>query len=64
MSFRGMEMNAAIQWLKRESKLSFVEWCPTGFKCEFCGDVAESIDDDNAGTVDILAKPGYKVLLF
>ena len=24
--------NAAVQWLKTNKKLSFVEWCPTGLK--------------------------------
>merc|ERR1712168_257015 len=24
--------NATVQWMKKENKVSFVEWCPTGFK--------------------------------
>merc|ERR550534_3215231 len=36
LSYRGeiksKEANAAVQWLKKNNKLSFVEWCPTGFK--------------------------------
>merc|ERR1712045_984242 len=26
------EANATVQWLKQNNKISFVEWCPTGFK--------------------------------
>jgi len=36
MDFRGKtqskEANRTVQWLKRNNKVSFVEWCPTGFK--------------------------------
>lgn len=41
MSFRGgmaksqKEANAAVQWLKQNNKVSFVEWCPTGMKLDF-----------------------------
>merc|ERR1711993_193122 len=26
------EANGAVQWVKQQGKVSFVEWCPTGFK--------------------------------
>merc|ERR1719262_198850 len=26
------EANSTVQWLKQNNKISFVEWCPTGFK--------------------------------
>jgi tubulin alpha len=36
LNYRGDVMskdsNATVQWLKKEGKVSFVEWCPTGFK--------------------------------
>ena len=36
MNYRGDVMpkdsNATAQWLKKEGKVTFVEWCPTGFK--------------------------------
>jgi tubulin alpha len=36
LNYRGDVMskdsNATVQWLKKEGKLAFVEWCPTGFK--------------------------------
>jgi len=36
INYRGQvkskEANATVQWLKQNNKVSFVEWCPTGFK--------------------------------
>jgi tubulin alpha len=36
LNYRGSvmpkESNATVQWLKKESKITFVEWVPTGFK--------------------------------
>jgi len=36
LNYRGdvksKEANATVQWLKQNNKVSFVEWCPTGFK--------------------------------
>ena len=29
---KAKEANATVQWLKTNKKVSFVEWCPTGFK--------------------------------
>merc|ERR1712012_1359254 len=29
---KSKEANATVQWLKQNNKISFVEWCPTGFK--------------------------------
>merc|ERR1712038_1820019 len=31
-SIMSKEANATVQWLKQNNKVSFVEWCPTGFK--------------------------------
>merc|ERR1719461_206012 len=31
-SVKSKEANATVQWLKQNNKISFVEWCPTGFK--------------------------------
>merc|ERR1712156_665527 len=31
-SIKSKEANATVQWLKQNNKISFVEWCPTGFK--------------------------------
>jgi len=36
LNYRGeiksKEANSTVQWLKQNNKVSFVEWCPTGFK--------------------------------
>jgi len=36
LNYRGkvksQEANQTVQWLKQNNKVSFVEWCPTGFK--------------------------------
>merc|ERR1711879_967660 len=36
LNYRGeimsKEANATVQWIKQNNKVSFVEWCPTGFK--------------------------------
>merc|ERR1712099_36542 len=36
LNYRGdiksKEANATVQWLKQNNKVSFVDWCPTGFK--------------------------------
>merc|ERR1712165_142922 len=36
--------NATVQWVKTQGKVSFVEWCPTGFKI--------GLNDVPAGTVE------------
>merc|ERR1719242_416261 len=41
---KSKEANATVQWLKQNNKVSFVEWCPTGFKIGLNNVPAESID--------------------
>jgi len=43
--------NATVQWVKTQGKVSFVEWCPTGFKIGL-NDVPAAVldDDDMAGS--------------
>merc|ERR1711997_707443 len=31
-SIKSKEANSTVQWIKQNNKVSFVEWCPTGFK--------------------------------
>merc|ERR1712048_1119974 len=31
-AIKSKEANSTVQWLKQNNKVSFVEWCPTGFK--------------------------------
>merc|ERR1712025_789216 len=39
------EANSTVQWLKQNNKVSFVEWCPTGFKIGLNGTAAAVKDD-------------------
>merc|ERR1712079_250783 len=49
---KSKEANATVQWLKQNNKISFVEWCPTGFKIGLNAVPAASIDVEGA---DIMA---------
>merc|ERR1712026_247491 len=31
-NIKSQEANGTVQWVKQQGKVSFVEWCPTGFK--------------------------------
>merc|ERR1719150_2569102 len=50
MNFRGdiksKEANLAVQYLKQQNKVSFVECCPTGFKIGLNTDQMGSVDND------------------
>merc|ERR1719433_2530026 len=43
---KSKEANATVQWLKQNNKISFVEWCPTGFKIGLNEVPAAALDDD------------------
>merc|ERR1712113_646698 len=43
---KSKEANASIQWVKQQGKVSFVEWCPTGFKIGLNNVPAAKIDGD------------------
>jgi len=43
---RSKEANATVSWLKTEGKISFVEWCPTGFKLGLNEIPPASVPDD------------------
>merc|ERR1712048_786060 len=43
---KSKEANSTVQWLKQNNKVSFVEWCPTGFKIGLNNTPAAKIDDD------------------
>jgi len=43
---KSKEANATVQWLKQNNKISFVEWCPTGFKIGLNSTPAASADKD------------------
>merc|ERR1712025_469252 len=48
LNYRGdtmsKEANSTVQWMKQNNKVSFVEWCPTGFKIGLNGTPAASIE--------------------
>jgi len=43
---KSKEANATVQWLKQNNKISFVEWCPTGFKIGLNEIPAAEVKDD------------------
>jgi len=43
---KSKEANATVQWLKQNNKISFVEWCPTGFKIGLNEIPAATVDND------------------
>merc|ERR1712072_351971 len=45
-SIKSKEANATVQWLKQNNKISFVEWCPTGFKIGLNEVPAATVDND------------------
>merc|ERR1711964_447919 len=46
---KSQESNSVIQWVKQQGKVSFVEWCPTGFKIGLNNvPAAQKPDDDMA----------------
>merc|ERR1711994_218145 len=44
---KSKEANATVQWLKQNNKISFVEWCPTGFKIGLNEVPASEVTDDS-----------------
>merc|ERR1719438_2542 len=50
LNYRGeimsKEANSTVQWLKQNNKVSFVEWCPTGFKIGLNNTPAAQIPGD------------------
>merc|ERR1711953_243919 len=43
---KSKEANSTVQWLKQNNKVSFVEWCPTGFKIGLNSTPAAVVDND------------------
>jgi len=50
LNYRGdiksKEANATVQWVKSHNKVSFVDWCPTGFKIGLNDVPAAALEDD------------------
>merc|ERR1712110_664951 len=45
-TIQSKEANATVQWLKQNNKISFVEWCPTGFKVGLNNTPAATVEGD------------------
>merc|ERR1719277_2068231 len=43
---KSKEANSTVQWLKQNNKISFVEWCPTGFKIGLNEVPAAKVEND------------------
>jgi len=56
LNYRGdiksKEANSTVQWLKQNNKISFVEWCPTGFKIGLNNTPAADIPGDMMRLID------------
>merc|ERR1711897_102369 len=44
---KSKEANATVQWLKTNKKVTFVEWCPTGFKVGLNDEPPAVLEDDD-----------------
>jgi len=49
---KSKEANATVQWLKQNNKISFVEWCPTGFKIGLNAVPAAVVEGDKMAKAD------------
>jgi len=62
LNYRGdvksKEANATVQWLKQNNKVSFVEWCPTGFKIGLNSIPPAVLEND-----DLAASPTNSVMI-
>jgi len=47
---RSKEANSAVLWIKTQQKVSFVEWCPTGFKIGLNSQPPVAVEDDDMAT--------------
>merc|ERR1712026_26006 len=46
-SVKSQEANGTVQWIKQQGKVSFVEWCPTGFKIGLNDVVPDPVEGDD-----------------
>ena len=44
---KSKEINENINWLKKNKKVNFVEWCPSGFKVSCTKIVAKQVKGDD-----------------
>jgi tubulin alpha len=51
-SVKAKKANAAVQWMKTNKKVTFVEWCPTGFKVGLNEVPAARVENDEMATFE------------
>jgi tubulin alpha len=49
---KAKKANAAVQWMKNNKKVCFVEWCPTGFKVGLNEIPAAAVEDDDLASFE------------
>jgi len=49
---RSQEANGTVQWIKQQGKVSFVEWCPTGFKIGLNSQPPVAVEGDDMATAE------------
>jgi tubulin alpha len=49
---KAKKANAAVQWMKSNKKVCFVEWCPTGFKVGLNEIPAAAVEDDDLASFE------------
>jgi len=56
LNYRGSVMsqaaNGTVQWVKQQGKVSFVEWCPTGFKIGLNNMPPVAVEGDDMATAE------------
>jgi len=52
-NIKSKDSNAVIQWLKDNNKLSFVDWCPTGYKVGLNDEPPALVKDDDVASTDV-----------
>jgi len=56
LNYRGLvmsqEANGTVQWVKQQGKVSFVEWCPTGFKIGLNNQPPVAVEGDDMAVAD------------
>merc|ERR1711933_279192 len=49
---KAKKANATVQWLKTNKKVTFVEWCPTGFKVGLNEIPAAQVENDEMASFE------------
>jgi len=56
LNYRGsvmsQEANGTVQWVKQQGKVSFVEWCPTGFKIGLNNQPPTAVEGDDMAVAE------------